>query len=222
MTTNQKPTLGYWAIRGLGSQIRYQLVYLGVDYTEDIYEQGDAPDYSRACWLDKKDTLGLQFPNLPYYLDGNMKVTEAMPIMKYIAYKYDEKLLGHTPKQVAQVEMVAGIVTDLKGAITMPCYTTGDRATITMNLLEKVKPLVAFLADKSFLVGENVTYIDFVFFELIDFMTFISQGQLFQQFESLEAYHSRVKNLPKLKEFYADDERCVKRPFNNKIAKLNN
>ena len=61
-----------------------------------------------------------------------------------------------------------------------------------------------------------------VFFELIDFMTFISQGQLFQQFESLEAYHTRVKNLPKLKEFYADDERCVKRPFNNKIAKLNN
>ena len=118
--------------------------------------------------------------------------------------------------------MAAGIITDLKGAITMPCYTTGDRATITMNLLEKVKPLVAFLADKQFLVGDNVTYIDFVFFELIDFMTFISQGQLFQQFEILEAYHTRVKNLPKLKEYYADDERCIKRPFNNKIAKLNN
>ena len=34
----EKPTLGYWAIRGLGSQIRYQLVYLGVDYEEDSYE----------------------------------------------------------------------------------------------------------------------------------------------------------------------------------------
>ena len=91
-----------------------------------------------------------------------------------------------------------------------------------MNLIEKVKPLVSFLGDKSFLIGDNVTYIDFVFFELIDFMTFISQGQLFQKYESLEAYHTRVKNLPKLKEYYANDELCIKRPFNNKIAKLNN
>ena len=171
---DKKPTLGYWAIRGLGSQIRYELVYLGVDYKEDIYEQGDGPEYSRACWLDKKDTLGLQFPNLPYYIDGTMKVTEAMPIMKYIAYKYGPELLGGSPAEIAKVEMVAGIVTDLKGAITMPCYTSGDRNAITMNLMEKVKPLVAFLGDKKFLVGDNVTYIDFVFFELIDFMTFIS------------------------------------------------
>ncbi len=95
--TDKKPTLGYWAIRGLGSQIRYQLVYLGIDYEEDIYEQGDGPAFSRACWLDKKDNLGLQFPNLPYYLDGTTKVTEAMPIMKYIAYKYGPELLGSSP-----------------------------------------------------------------------------------------------------------------------------
>ena len=107
-----------------------------------------------------------------------MKVTEAMPIMKYIAYKYGPELLGSTPAEIAQVEMVAGIIADLKGAITMPCYTTGDRVAITMNLLEKVKPLVAFLGEKQFLVGDNVTYIDFVFFELINFMTWISQEQL--------------------------------------------
>ena len=33
-----KPTLGYWAIRGLASQIRYQMVYLGIEYAEDVYE----------------------------------------------------------------------------------------------------------------------------------------------------------------------------------------
>ena len=170
----EKPTLGYWAIRGLGSQIRYQLVYLGVDYQEDSYEQGDAPDFSRAQWLSKKDSLGLQFPNLPYFLDGNMKVTEAMPIMKYISYKYGPELLGKTPAQSAQVEMVAGQISDLKGAVTMPCYTTGDRSTISMTLLDKVKPLVAYLGDKQFLTGDDVTYVDFIFFELINFMGWIS------------------------------------------------
>ena len=132
--------------------------------------------------MEKKDSLGLQFPNLPYYLDGTMKVTEPMPIMKYIAYKYGPELLGNSPAKIAQVEMVAGIITDLKGAITMPCYTTGDRITITINLLEKVKSLVTFLGNKQFLVGDDVTYIDFVFFELIDFMMFISQEQLFEKY----------------------------------------
>ena len=54
-----------------------------------------------------------------------------------------------------------------------------------MNLLEKVKPLVNFLADKKFLCGNNVTYVDFVFFELCDFMNWISQEMLYERFPSL-------------------------------------
>ena len=104
----------------------------------------------------------------------------------------------------------------------MPCYTQGDRVNITMNLLEKVKPLVTFLGEKQYLCGDNVTYVDFVFFELCDFMEWISQGMLYQRNPTLEAFHGRMKALPKLAEFYADDEKCIKRPFNNKVAKLNN
>ena len=61
----------------------------------------------------------------------------------------------------------------------MPCYTTGDRITITNNLLEKVKPIVRFLDQKEFLVGENVTYVDFTMFELCDMMDWVSEGKLF-------------------------------------------
>ncbi len=59
MAQSTKPRLGYWKIRGLASQIRYEMVYLGVDFDEDQYEQGDAPDYSRESWLSVKETLGL-------------------------------------------------------------------------------------------------------------------------------------------------------------------
>ena len=65
-----------------------------------------------------------------------------------------------------------------------------------------------------------MTYVDFTMFELCEFMEFISEGQLYQNFPSLKAYADRVKALPKLAEFYADDEKCMKAPFNNKIAKL--
>ena len=217
-----KPCLGYWKIRGLASQIRYEMVYLGVDYEEAQYEQGDAPDFDRSCWFNVKETLGLTFPNLPYYIDGDLKLTETNAIMKYIASKYGPQLLGTTPIEIAQVEMISGVVGDLKGAVTMPCYTSGDRAGITANLLMKVKPIVNFLAAKNFLIGENVCYVDFIFFELIELMEFISEGQLLEQNPSLRAYCDRVKGLPKLAEFYADDDKCMKRPFNNKVAKLNN
>ena len=142
--------------------------------------------------------------------------------MKYIAHKYGPQLLGGDAATMAQVEMVAGVVGDLKGAVTMPCYTNHEKAGITVNLLQKVKPIVNYLADKPFLVGENISYVDFTLFELCDLMQFISDGQLFTQYPSLESFSERVKALPKLAEYYADDERCMKRPFNNKVAKINN
>ena len=45
---------------------------------------------------------------------------------------------------------------------------------------------------------------------------------LYERNPNLQAYHNRVKSLPRLAEFYADDRKCIKRPFNNKVAKLNN
>ncbi len=75
----------------------------------------------------------------------------------------------------------------------MPCYTQGDRVAITMKLLEKVKPLVYFLAEKQFLCGDNVTYVDFIFFELCDFMNWLSDGMLYERNPSLQAYFDRVK-----------------------------
>ena len=94
--------------------------------------------------------------------------------MKYIASKFGPQLLGTTPAVMAQVEMISNVVSDLKGAVTMPCYTNGDRPTITSVLMEKVKPIVNFLGEKNFLVGSDVTYVDFTFFELCELMNFIS------------------------------------------------
>ena len=218
-----KPTLGYWAIRGLASQIRYLMVYLGVDYQEDIYEQGDGPEFSRASWQDKKNSLGLEFPNLPYFIDGNVKMTETISIMKYICNKHGKELLGRDAAEQGQVEMLQSVIADLKGAVTLPCYTTGDRAAISKLIHEKIGPIVSYLGEKPFLIGENVTYVDFIFFELLDFCGFITEGKVFQQHgPNLKEFMLRMSNLPKLKEFWADPQRCIKRPFNNKIAKLNN
>ena len=100
-------TIGYWKIRGLVSNIRYQLAYSGItDYNMVEYEQGEGPEFSRACWLDVKPTLGFDFPNLPYMIDGDFKLTETAAIHKYLADKYKPALLGENAEQKGQIAMM--------------------------------------------------------------------------------------------------------------------
>ena len=94
-----KPIVGYWAIRGLGQPIRDLLSYLGVDFENKMYEAlaTDEPGvYDKSSWFDVKETLGLEYPNLPYIIDGETKLTETLAVMKYIAKKWDPSLLGTT------------------------------------------------------------------------------------------------------------------------------
>ena len=45
-------------------------------------------------WFDVKYNLGMEFPNLPYLFDGDLKISETLAIIRYLANKYDKSLLG--------------------------------------------------------------------------------------------------------------------------------
>ena len=87
------PILGYWDIRGLAQPIRYLLKYAGVQFIDKRYEFGEVPrDYDRTNakdsakvgihWKKDKPNLGLDFPNLPYYIDKDIKVSYMTEIYK--------------------------------------------------------------------------------------------------------------------------------------------
>lgn len=68
---------GYWDLRGLGQSIRFMLKYLNIDYQEVRYKFGDSIEdpNNREDWLKDKFKLGLDFPNIPYYIEGDIKLT---------------------------------------------------------------------------------------------------------------------------------------------------
>ena len=173
-----------------------------MDYENVLYEQGDAPEFDRSSWLTVKPSLGLDFPNLPYYIDGDLKITESNAIIKYIAAKYDDKLLGRTIEEVAKVEMIMSVVMDMKNAVTSPCYATGDRAQISTIISEKLPPIVAFLGANDFLVGDQVVFVDFVFFELLNLCDFVTEGKTISENSSLKAYVERVKDLKNIRAYF--------------------
>lgn len=117
--------------------------YLNVDFTNTEYECGDAPDFDKSCWLDVKETLGLEYPNLPYLFDGETKITETVAIMQYIAKKYRPSLLGSSAAEFARIIMLQDKVHTLKMKATIPCYTTGDaEATI-----DECRPILAKIVE---------------------------------------------------------------------------
>lgn len=220
--TSNKPLIGYWTLRGLGASIRYQLAYLGVDYDLQEYTLGDAPDFNPAEWADKKFTLGLPFPNIPYVIHGDVKLTESMAIHRYFAELYDTTLLGKSAKDKAHVEMLSGIIEECNFKCRGPMYMSGDINELTAVYEQRLPPILAFKGNNPFLVGDYPTYMDFYFFEVVELLKCVTEGAVFKKFPELESFCVRMKGLKGLKEYLADPNcRDAKYAFNNKMAKLN-
>jgi glutathione S-transferase len=77
------PVLAYWGIRGLANSIRQLLEYVGEKYEFKDYNTVPEPG-----WFGEKFNLGLEFPNLPYYIDQNVKLTQSGAILRYLARKH--------------------------------------------------------------------------------------------------------------------------------------
>ena len=167
-----KPVLGYWDIRGAAQQIRFLLTYLQVDFRDKRYKQGDAPDYSIIEWTNQKYTLGLDFPNLPFYIDEDVKLTETLAIMNYISLKYKPaSMLGKTDKDRATVSMLSYVLMELGACATKPCYQDmSSREEIGDKMLANIEPIIKHMekTGSKFLVGNTVTFVDFMLFELCE------------------------------------------------------
>lgn len=49
---------------------------------------------SKEQWHDTKAELGMDFPNLPYWIDDQVKISESMAIHMYLAERYKPELMG--------------------------------------------------------------------------------------------------------------------------------
>ena len=80
-----------------GNVNRYLLAYAGVDFEDKRYDVTSADGV--AEWMKRdKQSLGFDFPNLPYIIDGDFKLTESKAVSTYICDKWAPELLGTTPE----------------------------------------------------------------------------------------------------------------------------
>ena len=162
------------------------------------------------------------FWNLPYLFDGDLSFSETGAIMRYIISKYDKtkELVGKTSKDLALCEQMIGVLADIKGMITNICYTTGDAEKIKKNAYPEYEAIVKFMGKNKFLIGDYLTQVDFIFYEMNELMQHCSGGEFYTKFPVLKEYNINFENIEKINNYINSDRYDSKMVFNNKCAKL--
>ncbi|XP_012887316.1 PREDICTED: glutathione S-transferase Mu 2 [Dipodomys ordii] len=213
-------TLGYWDIRGLAHAIRLLLEYTDTSYEEKKYSMGDAPDYDKSQWLSEKFKLGLDFPNLPYLIDGAHKITQSNAILRYIARKHN--LCGETEEEKIRVDILENQVWDTRVQLGTICYSP-DFEKLKPEYLEgipdKMKLFSQFLGKRPWFAGDKITFVDFLAYDILD------QHRMFEPkcldaFPNLKDFMSRFEGLNKIST-YMKTSRFLSRPVFAKMALWN-
>ncbi|KPM11585.1 Sar s 8 allergen (glutathione S transferase mu-like protein 3) [Sarcoptes scabiei] len=201
-----KPILGYWDIRGLGHPIRMLLTYVGVDFVDKRYQIGPGPEFDRSDWLNEKFNLGLDFPNLPYYIEGDIKLTQSIAILRYLGRKYN--LDGQNEQEWRRIALCEQQIVDLFWAMARIFYDPNFeklKLDLFAKLPDDLKFLTEFLGDHPFVAGTNLSYIDFLVYEYFVRVKLFAP-EIFAKFPSMNSFINRFESIPKISAFIKQQE----------------
>jgi len=215
--------VAYWNVRGLGQSIRNILEHLGIEYVDKLYDfdMTDADDKakSKSMWTNdkskcplvtgSKDEKPMEFPNLPYYVetrpDGSkLKISQSLAIMKHIGRMHGLTVEGED--NVTKMEHYEQQIMDLRTSLVGYCY---DDLMVNMrypSYPEDIKAAIfsqwdRVLDGKTWIMGDKLTYVDFMFWECVDWHVLL-KGDMLDGFENLKSYHQRFLDLPKVKAYF--------------------
>ncbi|XP_045672988.1 glutathione S-transferase Mu 1-like [Phyllostomus hastatus] len=214
-------TLGYWDIRGLAHAIRLLLEYTDSSYEEKRYPMGDAPDFDRSQWLNEKFKLGLDFPNLPYLIDGAHKVTQSNAILRYIARKHN--LCGETEEEKIRMDILENEIMDIRMHQGRICYSPDFeklKPEYLKVLPEKVKLFSQFLGKRAWWAGDKLTYVDFLAYDMLDVLRRF-EPKCLDAFPNLKDFLVRFEGLKKISA-YMKSSRFLPTPLYSKLAAWGN
>ena len=199
---------GYWEDRGQGQVSRLLLAYTGAAWKDVKYTSPDQ-------WYAKDKTqLGLPFPNLPYLIDGDIKLTETTAIRRYIPKRFGKpELLGKDLKDEAVVDNLLGVFGDVKtsiGPLFWDNQWEGKVEAAIAKIVPKLQMLAVFYGEKEFSLG-YLTLADFV---IADFSYFLEKlvPQVYAKYPFIGRTRDNFEALPEIKAYY-EQEWAVKAPF---------
>ncbi|XP_063480594.1 glutathione S-transferase Mu 4 isoform X2 [Symphalangus syndactylus] len=176
-----------------------------------------APDYDRSQWLSEKFKLGLDFPNLPYLIDGAHKITQSNAILRYIARKHN--LCGETEEEKIRVDILENEAMDVSNQLARVCYSP-DFEKLKPEYLQGLPTMVQhfsqFLGKRPWFVGDKITFVDFLAYDVLDLHR-IFEPKCLDAFPNLKDFISRFEGLEKISA-YMKSSRFLPKPLYTRVA----
>jgi len=196
----------YWAAHGIAQSSRYLLEYIGAEYEDFQY-------FDDETWGKDKESLGLDFPNLPYVIDGERKLTESSAIIQYIPIRFNQpQLLGGDEWDQIQVKQIFGVLLDVRPELislgwAKPEEYEKTKAKVITKITPKFQYLEKFLGQKEYFMG-YVTFVDFVVLSIWDYLRTIDPKTA-ELYPGLGGIYSRLISNERIKK-YRQSERFPK------------
>lgn len=194
---------------------------------EGSWESG----FNHGLWRTDKHTLGFDFPNLPYLIDGDIKITQSNAIVRHIGRL--SGLVGGSLQEQAHVDMCLDQLMDLRVVIVQMVYARGKgpkpfsdesecravfeqmKSTHKAAALAHIQGFSEYLNSKTYFCGESLTVCDFVFYELVNISKLMFGEKSLP--ENVLALHDRIASLPKVAAYLKSD-RAIIEQVNNYCA----
>ena len=158
----------------------------------------------------------MDFPNLPYLIDGDLKLTESFAIVNYVPIRFKHpQLLGGNEFDRILAFQVYGVLGDIENEMFLltqvkPEDYEAKKVETYKKVQLKLGYLEKFLGSKDFFLG-YVTYADFFLLLVWETIKAIDE-KLVEGYKGLSALSDRVANLEKIKAYRAS-ERFRKKVF---------
>ena len=101
----------YWDVRGLGEPARYLLRWSETTWEETPKTPG--MEEFQKWHSGEKHSLGLDLPNLPWLIDGDINVTQSLAIVRYLARKFG-LVPGEDQRDIVRVDMAEQEIMDFR------------------------------------------------------------------------------------------------------------
>lgn len=186
--------LTYFPVKALAEPVRFLFSYGGIEF-EDVR-------FNRDDWPKIKPTT--PFGQVPMLEIDGKKINQSTAIARYVAKQVG--LAGKNDLEALEIDAIVDTIHDIRAKLAAFHYEENpDVKASKLAVANKELPFVLERLDAQvknnggYFVGGAVSWADFTFVALLDYLNFMYKSDLIEKYDNLKALKKKVLEIPAIK-----------------------